>query len=69
MKRTIMAVLVATMIGFGFGAKAAELISEKDVNGKISANVGMVSEYFFRGITQTDKKFAVQGGLDGEFLV
>ncbi len=64
MKRTIMAVLVATMIGFGFAAKAAELISEKDVNGKISANVGMVSEYFFRGITQTDKKLAVQGGLD-----
>jgi uncharacterized protein (TIGR02001 family) len=64
MKRTIMAVLTASLIGFGFGAKAAELITEKDVNGKISANVGMVSEYFFRGITQTDKKFAVQGGLD-----
>ncbi|MEE8562539.1 MAG: TorF family putative porin [Alphaproteobacteria bacterium] len=64
MKRTIMAVLAASMIGFGFGAKAAELITEKDANGKISANVGMVTEYFFRGVTQTDKKFAVQGGLD-----
>ena len=66
MKRTIMAVLTASMIGLGlgFGANAAELVTEKDVNGKISANVGMVSEYFFRGITQTDKKFAVQGGLD-----
>ncbi|MEE8284938.1 MAG: TorF family putative porin [Alphaproteobacteria bacterium] len=64
MKRTIMAVLVATMIGFGFAAKAAELITEKDVNGKISANVGLVTEYFFRGLTQTGRKFAVQGGLD-----
>ncbi len=64
MKRTIMAILAASAIGFGFGAKAAELITEKDVNGKISANVGMVTEYFFRGITQTDEKFAVQGGLD-----
>lgn len=53
-----------TMIGFGLDAKADELITEKDVNGKISANVGMVTEYFFRGITQTDKKFAVQGGVD-----
>lgn len=64
MKRTMVAVLVASMIGFAFGAKAAELITEKDINGKISANVGMVTEYFFRGITQTGEKFAVQGGLD-----
>ncbi|MDX1484169.1 MAG: TorF family putative porin [Alphaproteobacteria bacterium] len=60
----MMAALAAVAIAFSFSAKAAELISEKDVNGKISANVGMVTEYFFRGITQTDKKPAVQGGLD-----
>lgn len=59
-----MALLTVSMLGFSFGAKAAELITEKDVNGKISANVGMVTEYFFRGLTQSDKKFAVQGGLD-----
>ena len=64
MKRIIMAALAASMISLGAGAKAAELFSEKDLNGKISANVGLVTEYFFRGITQTDKKFAVQGGLD-----
>lgn len=64
MKRITMAALAAAMIGFSFGANAAELITEKDVNGKISANVGMVTEYFFRGITQTNKKFAVQGGVD-----
>jgi uncharacterized protein (TIGR02001 family) len=59
-----MAVLAASVISFGTSAKAAELISEKDLNGKVSANVGMVTEYFFRGLTQTGKKFAVQGGLD-----
>ncbi len=64
MKRIIMAAFAASMISLGNGANAAELISEKDLNGKLSANVGMVTEYFFRGITQTDKKFAVQGGLD-----
>ena len=52
------------MIVLGAGPKAAELISEKDVNGKVSANVGMVTEYFFRGLTQTGKKFALQGGFD-----
>ncbi len=64
MKRIIMAAFTALMFSLGTGANAAELISEKDLNGKVSANVGMVTEYFFRGITQTDKKFAVQGGLD-----
>ena len=59
-----MAAFAALMISLGNGANAAELISEKDLNGKLSANVGMVTEYFFRGITQTDKKWAVQGGLD-----
>ncbi len=59
-----MAAFAASMISLGNGAIAAELFSEKDLNGKLSANVGMVTEYFFRGITQTDKKWAVQGGLD-----
>jgi uncharacterized protein (TIGR02001 family) len=64
MKRIMMTVIATAIIGFGFGAKAAELITEKDVNGKMSANVGVVTEYFFRGITQSDKKPALQGGLD-----
>lgn len=29
-----------------------------------SANVGFVSEYSFRGITQSDESFAIQGGFD-----
>ncbi len=31
---------------------------------EISANVGFVSEYSFRGITQSDEKMAIQGGFD-----
>lgn len=31
---------------------------------ELSANVGMVTEYSFRGIAQSDENFAVQGGFD-----
>ncbi len=64
MKRIMMAALAMAMIGFSLDAKADQLITEKDVNGKMSANVGVVTEYFFRGITQSDKKPALQGGFD-----
>jgi len=32
--------------------------------GELSANVGVVSNYYFRGVTQTDDGAAVQGGVD-----
>lgn len=64
MKHRMMIAVAAVLASIGFSANAAELISEKDVGGKISANVGLVTEYFFRGITQTDKAPALQGGLD-----
>lgn len=32
--------------------------------GEFSANVGFVSDYIYRGISQTDEKPAVQGGID-----
>ncbi|HFD78791.1 MAG TPA: hypothetical protein ENK05_00175 [Gammaproteobacteria bacterium] len=31
---------------------------------ELSANLGVVSNYYFRGISQTDDKAAVQGGID-----
>nr|MDJ0870709.1 TorF family putative porin [Gammaproteobacteria bacterium] len=34
------------------------------LGGDLSANIGVVSNYYFRGVTQTDDKAAVQGGLD-----
>tara|TARA_Y100001933_G_scaffold260034_1_gene311249 strand:- start:28 stop:408 length:381 start_codon:yes stop_codon:yes gene_type:complete len=32
--------------------------------GQVTGNVGAVSNYFFRGITQTDDGPAIQGGFD-----
>lgn len=31
---------------------------------ELSANLGVVSNYYFRGLTQTDDEAAIQGGLD-----
>jgi uncharacterized protein (TIGR02001 family) len=33
----------------------------------VSANIGTTNNYVWRGVTQTDKGFAVQGGADVEF--
>ncbi|MFA7430524.1 MAG: TorF family putative porin [Rhodospirillaceae bacterium] len=38
----------------------------KILPGEISGNVGIASDYTFRGISQTDEKPAVQGGIDWE---
>lgn len=48
------AVLGATLLLAGTGIVQAEL----------SANIGVTSNYIFRGLTQTDDQAAVQGGLD-----
>jgi uncharacterized protein (TIGR02001 family) len=46
-------------------ARAAEpLVDPKGIPGEFSANVAVVSEYFFRGISQTDDSPALQGGMD-----
>ncbi|MDE0795416.1 MAG: TorF family putative porin [Alphaproteobacteria bacterium] len=45
--------------------QAAEpFIDEKSFPGAFSANIGLFSEYYFRGISQTDDAPALQGGLD-----
>src|SRR3954466_1030180 len=43
-------------------APAAPAAPEPDYT--LAANVGLVSDYRFRGIAQTSKKPALQGGLD-----
>lgn len=50
--------------GLTLPARAASLIDEKSIPGTFSANVAFTSEYYFRGISQTDDKPAVQGGFD-----
>jgi uncharacterized protein (TIGR02001 family) len=42
------------------------LIAPDVVPGSFSANVALASEYFFRGMSQTDDVPAVQGGFDWE---
>lgn len=49
-------------------ATALTLISApalaQNISGEFSANVGLTTEYSFRGIDQNDEKMAVQGGFD-----
>lgn len=56
---------MAAFIGLSPVAKAEDLIKEQDLGGKFSANVALVNEYFFRGITQSGRgNPAIQGGFD-----
>lgn len=65
MKRMILCAVGAVMIGLSTPALAEDLISEKDVGGKFSANVGLVSEYMFRALSQSGNGTpAIQGGFD-----
>ncbi|MCL7744949.1 TorF family putative porin [Guyparkeria hydrothermalis] len=58
MKKT----LIATSIASAVSLSALTLPSVAAA--EVSANIGVVSNYLFRGITQTDDSAAVQGGLD-----
>jgi uncharacterized protein (TIGR02001 family) len=61
--RGIGTAILATSVLLPFGASAAE---KSKVPGAFSANVGLVSEYYFRGISQNDDAPALQGGFDYE---
>lgn len=65
MKTKILIAAMAAFIGLAPLAKADDLFSQKDLGGKFSANVGFVTEYLFRGLTQSGNGTpAVQGGFD-----
>lgn len=56
---------VIAMTALSAGAYAASHEEEKSmIPGEFSANVGFLTDYRFRGITQTDREPAVQGGFD-----
>ena len=59
LKRTVMAGAVAAALGSGL-AQAAEPASPHTLTG----NVGLYSQYIFRGLTQTNREPALQGGFD-----
>lgn len=56
--------LAAVFITLSAPQAAEPLIDEKSFPGEFSANVGLHSEYYFRGISQTDDAPALQGGFD-----
>ena len=64
------AVTTAVLAGTGLAQAAEDAIVTGDslVEGfEISANVALVSDYKFRGISQTSEDAAVQGGFDASF--
>ncbi|MBU0499275.1 MAG: TorF family putative porin [Gammaproteobacteria bacterium] len=56
MKKTLLSLVCASLFASGTA------FAESDWS--LSGNVGLVSDYLFRGITQTDSDPAIQGGLD-----
>jgi uncharacterized protein (TIGR02001 family) len=56
MKKTLLAITAAALV-----TPALPVLS---ADSPLSANIGVFSDYRFRGVSQTDKKAAVQGGFD-----
>jgi len=56
--------VAAAIISMSASHAAEPLVDEKAFPGEFSANVSLVSEYYFRGISQTDDAPAIQGGFD-----
>lgn len=48
----------------GLMAAAALGLSGAAIAGSVAGNINLTNNYLFRGISQTDNHFAVQGGLD-----
>ncbi|MCF8473174.1 MAG: TorF family putative porin [Emcibacter sp.] len=61
LKTTLMASVALGVITLTSGTIQAE---EGFLGGEFSANVSLFSEYRFRGVSLTDKDFALQGGFD-----
>jgi uncharacterized protein (TIGR02001 family) len=64
MKKTLLAVTLAALTS---GAATSVLAADPKTPApefEISGNFGLFSDYRFRGISQTDRKAAVQGGFD-----
>lgn len=59
MKKLVQALVLTGLVGMPTFAMAAE-----ESPHSVSANVGMTSNYIFRGISQTGGEMAIQGGLD-----
>ena len=56
-KKSLLSLAVASVIVIPATASAEGF-------GSVSANIGLVTDYYFRGISQTDNDGAIQGGFD-----
>lgn len=59
MKKIVSALVLAGMVG----APAVVMAAEESPH-TFTANVGLYSQYVFRGLAQTDEEPAIQGGMD-----
>lgn len=50
--------------GIAAGLAAAAMLSTVIAQADVTANIGVTSNYLWRGVTQTDDRAAVQGGVD-----
>lgn len=67
MKNKLATIGVTLGIGMFAFAAAPSLAAEQSATpGSFSANVSLTSEYYFRGLSQTDDAPAIQGGFDYE---
>ena len=57
MKKLVLSLIGVSMLSISAGASAAT----------IEANVGIASDYVFRGFSQTDEEPAISGGFDYGF--
>lgn len=61
LKKTVMAGVVAMAFMPGFGSAAEPAPASPHT---LTGNVGLYSQYIFRGLTQTNREPALQGGFD-----
>jgi uncharacterized protein (TIGR02001 family) len=67
MKLMSLIAVAAVTLAISAPAGAAEsLVKADEIPGTFSANIAVTSEYYFRGLSQTDDAAAVQGGFDYE---
>jgi uncharacterized protein (TIGR02001 family) len=64
MKKTLLAITLAALTSGGAATSALAQPKAPEPDYTISGNVAVVSDYRYRGISQTDKKPAIQGGFD-----
>lgn len=53
-----------SMLAYGLFTTANNAYANEDSEFEVSANAAILSDYVFRGISQTDENFAIQGGFD-----